>query len=597
MADMKSERERVSRVEFRAQELVDHNTSWQVEMSHLSIEEIWQDQELPEKIRRLLIVDQLFETNERFYVPGEWVFNDLPMVTKALEIKGFFEAQASTSTSFDFALTQSPIVKISEDESVEEGKAKLAKVVEEYERVYESQIVSRFGYVVPKEEMEKFLVSDSWFVFYKNHWSEDNKDKIVGGRFSIESRLNKPRSENDAITIEAGLGVMGRSVGVESPGYSSDVLGRVRKGIDVYGQLRSEKIEGYTGESRRDKLADKEKERVRNEGMCQVIGKLTKDPDFRIKLRALQRLNDEQAILVDWAWDDQERKLMIFDYYSVNGIGEDQAKVDKVRRELVRLPFKGISQAMGPHLEQLYRGLRYDHHRDKDKEPYEVFVKKMGPDVVFLTHPDERAKRMRLMIDDHRERGVKISLEDERLLITACYVHDLGELMVGKLGVGDVAGYSKTEADQDVERVVFYAIMEGVSEGSEKELMVKAYEEVERDRDSRLGKVFAVVEYIRYLENAIKAIEGEKEDRPVRWNKICGSIVGRPLQWLMDRMDKHPYIKVFLMEQENKQAIDKIFEEVDENQVVIVDEARGFKRDYMEYIREAKRRWEVLRVE
>lgn len=557
------------------------------------LEEIWQNEDLPNKVKRLLVIEKLgFETNERIYVKGQELYQDLELVISCLQENGFEDMQASTSTSFDFGLTQSPLFKLSQGDSLPDKKAHLAETAEEYKKIFKSQIVKRFGSVVLDDEIEDFFFKDSWFVFYRDHWAE-NKENMVGGRLFLESRLDKPRSKRDVMEIEAGLGVMGRSVGVESPGYVSYRVGQVRLGVDLFGKKGIEKTGDQISVYQKE-LEDPQKQLIRNRGINTMIRKTTSDPDFRIKLRALQKLIGSESIVIDWAWDAQKNKLMVFDFNPVYDPEDDEVRFSKVRRRITRVPVKALAQAYGQHLEQMVLGLRYEHHRDQETEPYEVFVRKMGPDVVWLTHPDERAKRMRKMIYHLKDKGESISLEDERLLLTVCYVHDLGELVIDGRGVGDVPGYSKTADDERVEQEIFYKVIERVDEGEGKELMIKAYEEVERDRESRLGKWLAVVEYLGYLENAIKGVEGEKQDRPVNWNKMCGTIVGRPLQWLMDRMDENRYIEKFF--KNNKEAVDKIFNEVDKNNLLIVDESRNFEADYKQWFVEAKTRWGGLEI-
>ena len=107
------------------------------------------------------------------------------------------------------------------------------------------------------------------------------------------------------------------------------------------------------------------------------------------------------------------------------------------------IPNADISAVFDRHERQLSDTLRYDRFRIKETPNQWKLL--LGPDVVLLTHPSVVAQ----IVDDFiAYEGVTLSSEEQTLLSTAAWVHDLGELMIEGDGIGDVSFDQKTDTHE-----------------------------------------------------------------------------------------------------------------------------------------------------
>jgi len=222
------------------------------------------------------------------------------------------------------------------------------------------------------------------------------------------------------------------------------------------------------------------------------------------------------------------------------------------------VPFQCIAEAYAPHLEQLTRSLRYWAYQgdmsDRD------FVGLMGPDVVFLTHPDETARIARDFIIYSRQKGVAVSQEDESLLLIACWIHDLGELIIDGDGVGDIRSHLKTKKNQEQEREIFIKVMEPIADGGAKQLVLRAYDEVVMGNNLRLGRMFSAIERSGYLETTMRAFLGVEGERIPDWLGLCGVTLSHHIKPWLEFAADYPYMEKVL--QESRTGIGKMFKEV-----------------------------------
>lgn len=212
-------------------------------------------------------------------------------------------------------------------------------------------------------------------------------------------------------------------------------------------------------------------------------------------------------------------------------------------RELI--PLQGISEAYHPHIDQLSRSVRYwAYQGDMDDR---TFIRLMGPDVVFLTHPQETARIAKKFIDYSRSQGEDISQEETSLLLTACWIHDLGELKIDGAGVGDVCSHKKGDDDVRAEKLIFLKVIEQVSDPQQKEFMIKAYDEVVMNTQSKLGKIFNTIERIGYLETTLRAFKGINDERIHYWLGLSGVTLSHQIEVLIERARDYKYVNDLLI--------------------------------------------------
>lgn len=133
----------------------------------------------------------------------------------------------------------------------------------------------------------------------------------------------------------------------------------------------------------------------------------------------------------------------------------------------------------------------------------------LGNDVNNLNHMPVTYGLARGFVDITNRVGPgHLNDKDTELLLLAAIVHDEAEAIIGDISYGDKTGH-----DEDLEYEAFKDyINEFHPDYTEevRDLILKAYKEVVRDSESRLGRMFNAIEKIGYLRTALRAFDNRE---------------------------------------------------------------------------------------
>lgn len=208
--------------------------------------------------------------------------------------------------------------------------------------------------------------------------------------------------------------------------------------------------------------------------------------------------------------------------------------------------------------DQLTNNVRYNGFR-RD-ESLEEWVSILGPDVLFLTHPQESARVTHDFVTTHDAYGIPLGNSLRNKLYIAPWIHDFGELILEGEGVGDVQFDKKTEDDEREETKIFNKVLDLLSTPEESDVLKRTYQEIVMDSNSPLGKQFKLIERVGYVETAIRAYLGHRGTRIENWQALSGNVFGNQIHHLVEQRRIFPFIDIFLTE--NSRIIDEIFRDV-----------------------------------
>lgn len=208
------------------------------------------------------------------------------------------------------------------------------------------------------------------------------------------------------------------------------------------------------------------------------------------------------------------------------------------------VPHPQIEAIFNTYHDQLSVQLRYDRFRQEETIPQ--YVNLLGPDVLGLTHPRVTGEITERFLTHNEAHSLHLTTHEQLLLRTTPYIHDLGELIIETLGVGDVSFDQKTATHEQEEHRVFLKVLETIPPGPEKDLIREAYTDVAMDRSTKLGRMFNAIERIGYLETAIRAFEGVKGKRIANWHGLIGNVLSNQIETLLRYQREYPYVWRFI---------------------------------------------------
>lgn len=146
--------------------------------------------------------------------------------------------------------------------------------------------------------------------------------------------------------------------------------------------------------------------------------------------------------------------------------------------------------------------VRYDPYRPETVS-HERWEKLLGADVNNLKHLPLTYGLTRVFIN-HLGDGPEETLtpHEEDVLKTSALIHDWAESVVG-----DINYNLKTDADTEEEKKQFTAHLKKFYDGDRQELVEESLETVIFSEDSKLGRMFNIVERLGYLRTGLRASE------------------------------------------------------------------------------------------
>jgi hypothetical protein len=203
-----------------------------------------------------------------------------------------------------------------------------------------------------------------------------------------------------------------------------------------------------------------------------------------------------------------------------------------------------IQRTLKPYAEAFHAEPRYDRFRDPS-EGVEEYIHLLGADVDSLTHPIVTLEIVDSFLHTQRTNGGSVSAEEELLLKAAAVCHDLGEVRLETMGVGDISFDQKNPQHEDVELQVFELLVRGMPE-YQQEVFDKAYAQVVQDRISNLGKMFNACERVGYVKTAIRAFQGVDGRQMKNWKGLVGNVLMNQTEALLGYAHKYTYVREFL---------------------------------------------------
>jgi len=145
---------------------------------------------------------------------------------------------------------------------------------------------------------------------------------------------------------------------------------------------------------------------------------------------------------------------------------------------------------------------------------------------------------------------VSFDLDEQFLLFVTAVVHDFAEAIIG-----DISWDEKTQHDEHRELEHLLHIFSELTMSMEMDLIAKSeivqVVDILRDKDSKLGQAFSVIEIIRYVKTAIQAwhvsnfpyIHSELHDK-LKW--LTSNVFGNQISRLLELREKYYAIEMFL---------------------------------------------------
>lgn len=244
------------------------------------------------------------------------------------------------------------------------------------------------------------------------------------------------------------------------------------------------------------------------------------------------------------------------------------------------IPFRSILTIYTKHREQLLSTLRYK--RYQRDETSEQFARLLGPDVVLGSHPwvvFADARGFIKLQNNQPDQPHRLNTTEQRDLLIAPPIHDLGELEVG-----DITYDQHTNDHKQKERLHFRAL---TAEFPEKEMLWQVFDNVVLDQSSKLGRMFSAIEKFGYLNTALMAYRGVDGERIENWYGLVGNVFSNQIEELLIFSQNYPLIRQQL--EQNSPNITQSFEEVSCKKVEFDNAGKPFYKT--ENFNKAKLAW------
>ncbi len=210
----------------------------------------------------------------------------------------------------------------------------------------------------------------------------------------------------------------------------------------------------------------------------------------------------------------------------------------------VFVPKNHIDVLFAAYRDRLSQQLRYE--RFMENETSAEWERLLGPDVIALTHPRVTAEITESFIAYQESRGTHLTAEEQSLLRTTPWIHDLGEIVLPEFGICDISFDQKNSAHEREEFLVFTKVIELLPQSAEKDLIRNAFIEVAFHKASKLGRMFNAIERIGYLETAIRAFQGVNGERVANWRGLVGNVLSNQIEKLLLYEREYPYVAAII---------------------------------------------------
>lgn len=163
---------------------------------------------------------------------------------------------------------------------------------------------------------------------------------------------------------------------------------------------------------------------------------------------------------------------------------------------------------------------------NQDTVTAEQWRELLGPDVNNLEHMRYTTELAAYYISQYRQHGAgDLTEDDEAALLIAAAIHDQGEVFDG-----DITYSEKTALDELNEQQKSLAAARQLLPGLDDDAyhrIAMIRQTIVFDKHSRLGKIFAVIEHMGYIQTALKA------QAQVAHNPDVSDETRQGLQWLV----------------------------------------------------------------
>ena len=248
--------------------------------------------------------------------------------------------------------------------------------------------------------------------------------------------------------------------------------------------------------------------------------------------------------------------------------------------------------------EILLRNIRWARFKP-EKTTNEQWNKLLGADVNNLKHLQLTYGLARQFINYNygvqlsTTHGLSVTLtkkEKEDLLLAAT-VHDWGEAIIG-----DINYDFKTKENEEEESEHLKKIAQEIYRGKNKELAERielVIDDVIKDPDTKLGKIFNVIEKIGYLRTALNAWNKSRDEvdedlkTNLRW--LVAGAFPRLIIEFIEHSKIYPAVTLYL--KENKEIIEEIFNGLPE-EIFSKFESEQIKAQKKEKYEQSKKAWQ-----
>lgn len=215
--------------------------------------------------------------------------------------------------------------------------------------------------------------------------------------------------------------------------------------------------------------------------------------------------------------------------------------------------------------QKLAGNARYDRYKPEDVTLAE-WERLLGVDVNNLKHlklsygmARQFIKYTEELSPDQGEKKIELTTKEKEDLLLAATIHDWAEAIVG-----DVSYDFKTKEHEEKEYAELKKMAGGILGENSDELIARianVTDTVIKDTNSKLGKIFNMIERVGYVRTALRAWEQSKSEggdlqtclQWITYNILCTQILK-----LVQSSETYPAVAHYL--RENKYSIDDAFE-------------------------------------
>ena len=224
---------------------------------------------------------------------------------------------------------------------------------------------------------------------------------------------------------------------------------------------------------------------------------------------------------------------------------------------------------------QLTSKVRYERYMVNESQEY--FANLLGPDVRFVSHPGVTFNITKDFVTSQNKSDNPLSETEISQLLTTALVHDWGELKLGAEGHGDITFEDHLESHESAERIIFQRISERIPITEDRSTVREVNENIAQNRESKLGRIFNVIERIGYLKTAFRAFIGVKGERIKNWAGLTGNVLSNQIIPLLQYEKDYPYVKEILSA--NKGTISDAFNKINKMRIMLAnDQKKSFDR-------------------